>query len=299
MAVQGFRSHRFGSHRGDGKRRRGVWGTVAAAGMAAVLGGAALLVASPTAGAAGNISITQTAIAPLTGCTTPEQALSFTTESDASRFELNIRASSALCEPITATAAIYAMPKDGAIWPQSLVETKSFTIGRAGVTSIVFARTCTPAQFDVVVGATPQVIAPWGERHGPLLIPDLRTAHQDPGVVCQPVAPTPAAGATTVPASRATTAAPTTTVPAVIASASTPTTSPPRVLDVSSDNPDRTVPQALAVTGVSSQHLLRVGLTLLVGGVGMMLVARRNLAPNVRMVTSRASVNPTSPFSVD
>lgn len=299
MAVQGFRSNRFGSHRSDGRRRIGVWRVVAASGLVAALGGAGLLVVSPGAGAAGNISITQTAIAPLTGCTTPEQALSFTTGSDASKFELNVKATSALCEPITATAAIYAMPKDGSVWPQSLVETKSFTISRAGVTSIVFARTCTPAQFDVVVGATPQVIAPWGERHGPLLIPDLRTAHQDPGVACESVAPTTAAGVTTVPASRATTTVPTTSIPAVVASVSTPTTSPPRVLDVSSDNPNRTVPQTLAVTGVSSQDLLRVGMILLVGGIGMMLVARRNLAPNVRMVTSRASVNPTSPFSVD
>lgn len=274
---------------------------------AAVLGGAGIVAGAPMAGAAGKITVTQTPIAPLTTCTTPDQALSYTTFSDASIFRLRVRAASPLCSPITATAAIYAMPGDGSIWPQTLSETATFTIAEAGITDIVFTKDCTPAQFDVVTGATPQTISPLGDKHGPLLIPDVDTAYQDPGIACSPTttaAPTTTApgSATTAPGATTTTVGntgvtnTTTTTAVVLGISSTPTTARPTVLDTVSDR-SGTTPASLAVTGVSSQAMGLAGAGLFLTGLGLMLTARRRGVPAVRMVTSSWSVDPNSPFT--
>lgn len=291
----------------------------ATVGLVAMVGGAAMFIAAPAgaqpapgttaaANAADKITITQTALAPITTCTTPEQALSYTTFSDNSIFRLRVRASSPLCSPITATAVVYAMPGDGSLWPQTLSQTKSFTISGASQTDIVFSKDCTPAQFDVVTGATPQTISPLGERHGPLLIPDVNTAYQDPGIACSPpttevgnsttvpggVTTTPTTVANTTVQNTSTTAAP------IVAGVSTPTTAPPSVLDTVSNRGGTTYsPAALAVTGVSSQAMGLTGVTLFAVGVGLMLTARHRAVPAVRMITSSWSVDPNSPFGLD
>lgn len=94
-------------------------------------------------------------------------------------FELVIKATSRPCSPIKATAAIYGMPGNGVAWPQHLIESQKFTISKAGKTTVRFTKTCDPVQFDVVTGATPNVISPTGPWHGPLLFPfDMETSRQ-------------------------------------------------------------------------------------------------------------------------
>ena len=84
-----------------------------------------------------------------------------------------------LCSRINVIAAIYQMPGNGVAWPQTLLETAPFTLREPGVTEVIFAKTCTPAQFDVITGATPPVISPLGPWHGPLLFPfDTSTSLQ-------------------------------------------------------------------------------------------------------------------------
>lgn len=291
-------------------------------GLVAMIGGAALVAVAPAgaqpapgttaaATAADKITVTQTALAPITTCTTPDRSLSYTTYSDASVFRLRVRASSPLCSPITATAAIYAMPTDGSVWPQTLSQSESFTISGASQTDIVFTKDCTPAQFDVVTGATPQTISPLGERHGPLLIPDVNTAYQDPGIACGPPTTqvgntTTVPGGVTTPPATSTTVANTavqntTTTAAVVAGVSTtPTTAAPSVLDTVTNRADTTYsPAALAVTGVSSQALGLVGIGMFTIGMGLMLTSRRRAVPAVRMITSSWSVDPNSPFGLD
>lgn len=138
-----------------------------------------LPVASDPAGS--NIQIVQTpAPGPAPGFCLPQfLAMRYTTSSDATTFRLRVTVIAPLCAPITAVAAIYAMPGSGVSWPQTLLETKPAELSGPGVTEIVFTRGCRPVQFDVVTGATPQEIAPWGAHHGPLLFPfDTDTTRQ-------------------------------------------------------------------------------------------------------------------------
>ena len=283
------------------------------AGALAMAGGAALFVAAPAASGqpaakvvGPKISVTQSPLAAMSTCMPASQALSYTAFSDASTFRLQVRASAPLCDPVSATAAIYAMPADGSVWPQTLSETKAFTISGASLTEITFVKDCTPAQFDVVTGGTPQVISPLGEKHGPLLIPDTGTAYQDPGAVCEPVATTVPASTTTSPNATTTSVAGTvvgntTTTAVVVAGISTtPTTAPPRVLDTSTDRSSgSSSPSELAVTGSSSSSMAYGGVGLFVAGVLMVVASRRRLTPAVRMITSSASVSPNSPFGLD
>ena len=291
-----------------------------------MIGGATLVMTAPgvagqpapgsaTANAVSKISVTQSSIVPASECTTPDQALTYQIFSDASIFRLRVRASSPLCSPITATAVVYAMPGDGSVWPQTLAESKSFTISGASVTEIVFTKDCTPAQFDVVTGATPKSISPLGERHGPLLIPDTGTAYQDPGIVCTPASSTTTApgSSTTSPASTTSSTTSTTavgntsvantTTTVLVQGANTvaTTTTPPSVLDTSSTRGSSggTSPSSLAVTGVSSRATALAGAGLFVAGVGMIIASRRRLVPAVRMITSSSWIDPDSPFGLD
>lgn len=256
-----------------------------------------------TAGAqSSNVTITQTGglgVGPCIG----QNGLSYTVFSDSSTFRLRVVAPSDPCQPINATAAIYAMPGGGAAWPQTLKEAVPFTISEAGVTNISFAKTCTPVQFDVVTGATPQVITPLGgQMHGPLLFPaDINTAFQDPGAVCTT---TTTAGPTTTVAGQ-TTAAPTTTS-AVLDTTIVNTTPSAAVVQGSSDDrgPGGTTGtnspgSALAVTGGSSSNTAAIGGVLLAAGVVLILVSRYRMGPHAHMITSVPSVDPNSPFSVD
>src|SRR5689334_8376924 len=53
-------------------------------------------------------------------------------ESDANTFKLTINASAPLCDPIVANAVVYKMPPTDPRWPQTLVESKKFTLDVAG-----------------------------------------------------------------------------------------------------------------------------------------------------------------------
>jgi len=128
------------------------------------------------------IEIVETPGEPGRGCLPALFALRQTSSEDEQTFRLRISVTAPLCEPLAATAAVYAMPLDGSQWPQRRLETRDFTLSGNGVTEVVFTKPCSPAQLDVVTGPTPLEIAPWGEWHGPLLFPfDTSTARQSAG----------------------------------------------------------------------------------------------------------------------
>jgi hypothetical protein len=115
-------------------------------------------------------------------------SLSNKVSSSETEFVLTVIASAPLCEPVRATAAVYAMPANGVAWPQTLVEATPFTIFEAGTTVITFYKSNTCVQFDVITGYAPQTISPLGPWHGPLLFPfDLATAEQYWGCPPEPV----------------------------------------------------------------------------------------------------------------
>lgn len=106
-------------------------------------------------------------------CQTRNQALSYTTADNAAFFSLTIEVAGKLCNPITdVKAVIYRMPGKGVAWPQTLVEQLDFTIEDAATIEVRFTKTCSPVQFDVITGGTPDQIGfpPLG-FHGPLLFP--------------------------------------------------------------------------------------------------------------------------------
>lgn len=112
-------------------------------------------------------------------CLPPALAMRQSTRSDATTFRLIIRVSAPLCSRLDAVAAIYRMPGNGVAWPQTLLETAPFSLKQPGTTEVIFTKTCTPAQFDVITGATPPTVSPTGPWHGPLLFPfDLSTSLQ-------------------------------------------------------------------------------------------------------------------------
>ncbi len=84
-------------------------------------------------------------------------------------FTLKVVVTMKPCDPIAAKAVVYGMPGNGVAWPQQLLELEQFVINGTGTWEIRFAKQCFPAQFDVITGAAPQTIAPWGPHHGPLL----------------------------------------------------------------------------------------------------------------------------------
>jgi LPXTG-motif cell wall-anchored protein len=126
-----------------------------------------------TAPTAKNITVVQTPAAEQGPCVVRNpplvDPLSNFVFSDPEIFRLRIIVKEPLCEPIDVTAVIYAMPGNGEAWPQRFVEKLDFTLQEAGETVVTFTKTCDPVQFDVITGETPEVIAPLGEWHGPLL----------------------------------------------------------------------------------------------------------------------------------
>jgi hypothetical protein len=298
---------------GDGETRVTYRRPGLIAGLVTTVLGVALMVYSPFAGSAGaangvvgDITITQTPGVDNGPCITPAQ-LTYTTLSDASVFRLRIFAAAEPCAPISATAAIYGMPTGGAQWPQTLKLTKSFTITGPGTTDVVFTKDCTPSQFDVVTGATPQVIGPLGDMHGPLLFPfNTDTAYQDPGAVCEGTTTT--SGVTTTTAANATTIATSTSVAdTTIVQASSTTTTPTGVLGATTTQPSSVLSESssnpssqgssLAATGVSSKSTAMAGFGMFAAGLVMVAGSRRRILPNLRMITSTASVSDNSPFS--
>lgn len=263
--------------------RSGV-GRVAVA-FALVLGGVATMLApagaqeTPAAEEASQITITQTPAGTSGPCVPPPLGLTYTSSNTDEAFTLRVVAASAPCTPIEAKAVVYAMPSKGKIWPQTLSEVVPFTISVAGVTEIVFSKDCSPVQFDVLTGQTPQEISPLGAWHGPLLFPfDTSTSLQyfgnnsgcTPTTTSTTTTSTPssvtsstvpeAGGVTTVPGSS-------TTQPEVAGV----TTIPPTVGGVSTPQQ----PAALALTGSSSTWVALLGAGMVGAGALMLLAARR------------------------
>lgn len=222
------------------------------------------------------ITITQTPSGGGGLCVPPPLGLTYTTANTPESFTLRVVAPSAPCSPIEAKAVVYAMPAGatpGNEWPQTLAEVVPFTISEAGVTEIVFAKDCDPVQFDVLTGATPQVISPTGEWHGPLLFPfDTATSQQwfgTPGC-------TPTGSSTTT----------TTTIPEVDSVTTVPgdtSTTQPEVAGVTTVPPQGSAtaerptaaPAELALTGRTSGWAALTGASLVLVGALMLLAARR------------------------
>lgn len=249
--------------------------SVARAALAAglVLVGLAVTTAPAGAedGAPSAVTITQTPSGATTPCVPPPLGLTYTTENTPESFTLRIVAASAPCSPIEAKAVVYAMPTTGEQWPQTLSEAVPFTISEAGVTEVVFAKGCEPVQFDVLTGATPAVISPLGEWHGPLLFPfDTATSLQwfgDPS--CNPTTTTSTTtstpeviGSTTVPIVSSTT-------PPEVAAETTVPTNAPAVAGTTQQ------PAALALTGRTNGWVALAGTSLVLAGAAMLLVSRR------------------------
>lgn len=177
--------------------RRRLLGMLAATAMCVAL---LSVFVAPTAGAAPSsptgaadsspdITITQTTKPSGWFCLPSFLALRPTVTHTPTTFVLEINAWVKPCNSVTAHAVIYLMPENGGAWPQTLDQKQTFTINKPGITTITFAKHCVPAQFDVVTGATPPVIAPWGPWHGLPLFPFqfLTTSLQYfPGPDCVP-----------------------------------------------------------------------------------------------------------------
>jgi hypothetical protein len=133
----------------------------------------------------GTITIDQSPVGPTGFCLPPFLSLTHSVAQTPTTFTLTITASPSLCEPVAASAVIYKMPTDGTAWPQQLALKQNFTINGPGTTTVTFHKGCLPAQFDVLTGATPPVISPTGEWHGPLLFPfDVNSSLQFFGGNC-------------------------------------------------------------------------------------------------------------------
>lgn len=173
--------------------RLGLSMTVAAcAAVVLAVGPAVSAAPAPATGAADsspNITVTQVNKPYSWFCLPSFLALTHSVSSTPTQFILTIKANHRPCNTVYPHAVIYAMPGNGVAWPQTLVEKESFVINRAGTTTVVFNKRCDPVQFDVITGATPPVIAPWGPWHGPPLFPFafLETSLQYwPGPDCNP-----------------------------------------------------------------------------------------------------------------
>lgn len=278
---------------GDRRRRLAL-----ASGVLAVMCGTTMLL-TPTsadgeaADLAPHIDVVQTPADTQPPCVPAPLALSYTTESTASTFVLRVTASAPPCVPVTAHAVVYAMPGNGVAWPQRLAEQATFVIDEAGATEVRFTKGCQPAQFDVVSGATPAVISPFGAWHGPLLFPyDIATAEQYWGPGCEGVSSTSVS--TSAPASSSTTAAPTTTEAPTTTVTTQPTSLPSPTTDPSDVRSETTLvglsdtiptevlgtqdeldASGLAVTGLSSDAAVAFGTFLVVAGLVLIASARR------------------------
>lgn len=194
------------------------------------------------------IKITQTPSGKDVPCVPVDRGLRYKTFNDDAVFRLTVFNDAPLCEPLLVKAVVYAMPDNGEQWPQTLEEVVEFTLFEAGQTDIEFtkdaAEECNALQFDVLTGATPRVIAPLGEWHGPLLFTfNTETSYQDVLDASCIVPPTPPeiAAVTTVPQVAGTTQQ----------------------------------PAQLALTGNSSGSGLALGAVLVFGGAALLLVSRR------------------------
>ncbi len=246
--------------------------TIVLCGLALV---AAAFVTAPSAGATGTITVEQTPLNYAGPCVPSALArLQWTAASESTDelFSLKVTNPVDLCDPVTATAVIYAMPTNGQQWPQQLQSVKDFVIGDASVTTITFSKDCTPAQFDVITGDTPQQISPTGAHHGPLLFPfDVNTSQQYTASGCQPTTTTTSTTTTTTTPS-------TTTTTAAVAGVTTIKVDgngeAPASVESATTTPGAE-PSSLALTGAPSANLALVGGLLLLSGIGLSVWARR------------------------
>ena len=261
--------------------------TALAVAAAALLGAG---VWAPAASAQDGVAPLQSAISVTTdpsgaqGPCAPAGALTYEVLHDPASFTLRIRANAPLCQPVSAVAAIYSMPGNGIAWPQQLAEVRNFTIGEAGTVDVRFTKTCQPAQFDVLTGATPDTVAPWGQWHGQLLFPfDVDTTYQHWGGEC----PAPPSSTTTTTTTAPTTTTTTTEAPAVGPDDDETSTTVPEVLGATEEPPpggapevlgvtQEAEPSALAFTGMSFRILAVAGLSLFLAGVAIAALGRRS-----------------------
>lgn len=248
--------------------------------LVAVTGGALLFGAGAAGAQEGGDEIDIVATpAPGDGpCRSADAALRHQVLHDDATYTLRIDVTAPLCEPVDAVAAIYAMPGNGAAWPQRLLQTEGFTLGEPGVVDVVFSKTCRPVQFDVVTGATPAIISPLGEHHGPLLFPiDVNTSYQHFGGDCPPATP-PAPP--TPPAPAPTSTAPADTTPVEVAAVTTSAvpgvdspvpTDEPLVL-AAAQEPDG--PSELARAGANVWSVVFAGLALASAGASALSLRR-------------------------
>jgi hypothetical protein len=276
---------------------------------ALVLAAGLLVLAGPWTAGAGAVtggdypptSSVQVTFTPSTqgeGCVPFPVGVQHAPQNSSSDFRLRVVVTQPLCQPVRATAAIYAMTAYPSAWPQTLTATASFTLGPAGTTVVDFTKGCQAAQFDVVTGATPQVISPTGPWHGPLLFPfDTGTALQWGGCTTTTTTPftiptttvpttttsstttsssttstTVPVTTTTVPGPTTTVPGPTTTVPADVAGETTVAPPPPaQVAGIASTN------GSLAFTGLGpTGYLLGGGLVAI--GLVLMMFGRRPIS---------------------
>ena len=258
----------------------GVAAAVAATGILVPAAGAAPAVpAAPGADGGQRLVSVRHLPAPWSGaCASGRDGMSYETAIGPSSFVLRILVLRPRCTPLRATAAVYGMPADGSVWPQDLIDTAPVVIAGAGVTEVTFARTCTPAQFDVVTGATPDRIAPWEQWHGPLLFPlDTRSAFQDDATTCADAPPTPFWGLSglTGPAGPAGPTGPSTSAGTgeieVLAATTVP--SRPEVVDAAEGAPPVPKVAGLALTGATAAVLVASGILLVLFGVGFVVGA--------------------------
>ncbi len=258
-----------------GYMRKSVAATALACGVALLLTPALAIAsdgdtASPTTATAtpSKISVVETPNPEQGECRPRFASLTNRVSSSATNFVLTVIASAPLCEPVEATAVIYSMPGNGVAWPQQLAEALKFTISQAGTTVITFSKDCLPVQFDVVTGATPQTISPTGEWTGPLLFPlDTATAEQYWGFPCPPPPPPTTASTTS------TTTSTSTTVPVSVLPATT-VVEPTAAVLAATQNREPPA-EELAFTGATSNLLAAAGLSLILLGSLLLLVAKR------------------------
>ncbi len=289
----------------EGTRATGRSRRTAVAAVACLSGVLLLGIAAAPAGAAGDVTVSQTSL-PDGGSCVPtlfgRSALTYRRESTVDHFRLTVVNRWHLCDPIDATAVVYGMPGGGRAWPQHLLESETFEIGGPSTTVITFAKGCRPAQFDVVTGDTPSVVdlLPLGPVHGPLLFPgDLGTAEQYAGTNCGPGATTTTTevppvveGTTIVPPSTSTTSTSTTTTEPGAAATTIPgsgggggggdtpnpdaAVSPAVETRATTPTSPSTGGSSLAFTGAESLAAATLGALLLAAGLLLLAAGRRS-----------------------
>ena len=127
-------------------------------GVVMILVGLFAPMAGAQASSSPDITVTQTPGAGSSQCLPAAMASSATLSATGQSWTIRITATAPICGSVS--AAIYQMPNNMFYpWPQHLIQVLPVDI-TPGVTTISFAKTCTPTQFDLVTGPTPDDINP-------------------------------------------------------------------------------------------------------------------------------------------